>query len=376
MSTSFSYKRSLNAKNNAFNRIATNKPVLMLSKKHLNNIYHELRTTSGTTSSPDGVSFSSLSERDWEIRISKLAKSIKNESYKPGPTKPVNITKLDGGIRTIQVSNHIDKIPQRACLKALTPSMESRFVDWSYGFRPNRSHTMIFEKIADGYRNGLVYACHYDVVKAFDTVRVSSLRRLLSQLPGVEPEVMGLTKTLLLGTKPDRLIGLNQGEALSGLLFNFYVNEFHDVKMDKEISEEVQIYRYADDLCVIGKSKDLVEQTVTKSINYLNEANLEVVKKEVVDLRSNKIDLLGLTLKGNESNIDFSLPNSTWKKLSLSLDEAHKDPNPIHQIKRIVSGWKQASHPMTWTVQDDKRLESILRNHGITMNNLEDNNHE
>ena len=362
--------RSLNDKNYALSRVNSNKPILMLSKKHLHQTFNELRSNGKTSTGPDGISFSSLTEREWIIRISKLAKRIKDQTYKPGTTKPVNIVKPTGGSRTIQVSNHIDKIPQRACLKALTSTMEERFADWSYGFRPNRSHNKIFEKIADGYKNGFIYACHYDVVKAFDSVRISSLRRLLSELTSVDSQVMWLTRTPLLASSPHRLVGLNQGEALSGLLFNFYVNEFHDVKMDKELNGDVQIYRYADDLCVIGRSKELVEQTVSKSINYLNESGLNVTCDSIVDINEDYFELLGLTVKGNGHNIEYSLPESSWTRLSLSLDEAHNHPNPTSQIQMIVSGWTQALHPKILTVQEVRRVESIIRSHGINMNNL------
>ena len=59
--------------------------------------------------------------------------------------------------------------------------------------------------------------------------------------------VLMLTKTLLLGTDPHRLVGLNQGEALSGMLFNIFMHYKHD-SMISTLSNTMKIYRYADDV--------------------------------------------------------------------------------------------------------------------------------
>ena len=360
--------RSLNDKNYALGRVNSNKPILMLSKKHLQHTFNELRSNGKTSSSPDGISFSSLTEREWEIRISKLAKSIKNDTYKPGTTKPVNIDKPCGGFRTIRISNHTDKIVQRACLEILTPIIDPTFVDWSYGFRPKCNHNQILVKLAEDYSNGLIYVCHIDIKKAFDSVRIQSISKMLNNY-NLTDNVLMLTKTLLLGTDPHRLVGLNQGEALSGILFNLFMHNKHDSKIST-LSNTMKIYRYADDICIIGSSKELVENAVQESTTLITKAGLSFEKSNLISLNDDKIELLGLTLKGNGNSIEYSLPESSWTRLSLSLDEAHNHPNPISQIQMIVSGWKQALHPKILTVQEVRRLEGIIRNHGINMNNL------
>jgi hypothetical protein len=373
MSTHFQKPRVLNAKTSvSMGCLNSRQEAYWLSKEHLTNCYHHIRAYGGQTSGHDGLTFDSLSDSEWKIKISGLAGAIRGDKYKPGPTKTCNIRKPNGGFRTIHITNHIDKIPNRACLEALTPHLDEVFVDWSYGYRANRSHTQIFAKLSKDYSFGLTFFTHYDIKKAFDNVLVSSLSRLLNNDYGVSPKVIALAKTLLLGTQPHRVIGINQGEALSGLFFNLYMHEFHDKHLLDDIHDTAKIYRYADNICIMGSSPEAVNTLQQKSLGLLTCAGLECIGNNIIDLKTDLSEILGLIIKSNGYKLGFSLPESTWARLSDSLDEAHNHPFPMRQLKLVVKGWRQATKPVSWSVTDQNRLNELLEGHGLSINLLDD----
>jgi DSBA-like thioredoxin domain len=60
-------------------------------------------------------------------------------SYRPGPVRSVRIAKLNGGHRTLRLSNLCERVVAAALHRALEPLWERTFLPWSMGFRPGRS---------------------------------------------------------------------------------------------------------------------------------------------------------------------------------------------------------------------------------------------
>lgn len=378
--------RSLNAKKSMdldkhLNR--KNKPTF--TSQLLIYAFNRIRCSSGKAPGPDGITIDSYPEYDWGKKLSKKALSIeelvnptkatvptdpnkpprlKPKPYAPGPTKSVRIPKLSGGFREIQIPNTIDKVVNRACLEVLNPFVDKSFLDWSYGFRPKRNHNQIFEEIAKSYKDGFKYACHYDIVKAFDHVPLRPLKRLVRELD-IKPDIKLLAETLITRNKPEKFYGLSQGEALSGLLFNLYVHSFHDSQVNQLLPNEAKIFRYADDLCVIGTNKEAVELVVNKSNELLKECGFSCEVNPVVNIDENNISLLGLTMAGDGNSIRFTLSDSSWSQLRESLDEAHNHPDPVNLSRLIVSGWKNASKPVVWSSEETNRLDSLLEEQGF-----------
>jgi len=378
--------RSLNAKNFMDidkHLISKDKPTF--TSQLLIYAFNKISSSSGKAPGPDGISIDSHPEWIWGRKLSKTASSIRelvsptkltdsNESnkpakskpkpYAPGPTRPARIPKLSGGFREIQISNTVDRVVNRACLEALNPFVDKNFLDWNYGFRPKRSHNQILEEIAKSYKEGFKYACHYDIIKAFDHVPIRPLLQLIRGLE-IKPVIKLLAETLIVRNKPEKFLGLSQGEALSGLLFNLYVHSFHDIQVNQLLPNEAKIFRYADDLCVIGTSKDAVELVVNKSNELLKECGFNCEVNPVANMDENNISLLGLTMAGDGHSIRFTLSDSSWSQLRESLDEAHNHPDPVNLSRLIVSGWKNASKPVIWSSEETNRLDSLLEELGF-----------
>jgi retron-type reverse transcriptase len=378
--------RSLNAKNFMdIDKHLSSKDKPTFTSQLLIYAFNKISSSSGKAPGPDGISIDSHPEWVWGRKLSKTASSIRelvsptkltdsNESnkpakskpkpYTPGPTRPARIPKLSGGFREIRISNTVDRVVNRACLEVMNPFVDKNFLDWNYGFRPKRSHNQILEEIAKSYKEGFKYACHYDIIKAFDNVPIRHLLQLIRGLE-IKPDIKLLAETLIVRNKPERFHGLSQGDALSGLLFNIYVHSFHDIQVNQLLTDNTKIFRYADDLCVLATSKEAAGFVVSKSNELLNRCGFRCEVNPVVNLNEKNISVLGLTMAGDGHNIRFTLTDSSWSQLRESLDEAHNHPDPVNLSRLIVSGWKNASKPVIWSSEETNRLNSLLEEQGF-----------
>ena len=82
-----------------------------------------------------------------EIRIENLLARMKKMSYKPQPVKRTYIPKLNGKMRPLGIPAYEDKLVQGCMADILNEIYECKFLDCSYGFRPNRNCHQVIREI-------------------------------------------------------------------------------------------------------------------------------------------------------------------------------------------------------------------------------------
>ena len=251
----------------------------ILDKGNLNKAYQRVKSNKGAP----GIDGMTVEEAlPWlEEHKEELLESIKGGWFKPNPVRRKEIPKPDGGVRKLGIPTVIDRIVQQAIAQVLVPLYEPKFIDGSYGYRPNKSAQMAIQKVKEYAEEGYKYAVQLDLSKYFDTLNHALLINLLRQTIKDERVIQLIKKYLKSGVMENGVCikteeGSPQGGPLSPLLANIYLNEF-----DHEFENRgVKVIRYADDIVLLAKSQRATERLLETSTRYLEGKLKLTVNKE------------------------------------------------------------------------------------------------
>ena len=251
----------------------------ILERGNLNKAYQRVKSNNGAP----GIDGMTVEEAlPWLKEHKKeLLESIKGGWFKPNPVRRKEIPKPDGGTRKLGIPTVIDRIVQQAIAQVLVPLYEPKFIDGSYGYRPNKSAQMAIQKVKEYAEEGYKYAVQLDLSKYFDTLNHALLINLLRQTIKDERVIQLIKKYLKSGVMENGVCvkteeGSPQGGPLSPLLANIYLNEF-----DHEFENRgVKVIRYADDIVLLAKSQRATERLLETSTRYLEGKLKLMVNKE------------------------------------------------------------------------------------------------
>ncbi len=92
----------------------------------------------------------------------------------------VDISKPDGGLRTLGIPTVTDRGFQQAIAQVLTPIFDPTFSASSFGFRPGRNAHQAIRQVQAHAKDGYRIAVDIDLAKFFDSVNHDVLMNLLS----------------------------------------------------------------------------------------------------------------------------------------------------------------------------------------------------
>lgn len=242
----------------------------ILSRENMNAAYKRVKSNHGA-GGVDGMSvdelYDYLKDHGEEIR-----QAILDGKYRPNPVRRVEIPKENGKKRPLGIPTAVDRVIQQAIAQILTPIYEPKFVETSYGFRPNRSAHDALKKCQEYINDGYIYVVDMDLEKFFDTVNQSKLIQVLSE-EIKDGRVISLIHkylragVIVYGEFEDTEWGVPQGGPLSPLLANILLNE-----LDHELERRGHRFvRYADDMMIFCKSKRAAERTLLNITPYIED---------------------------------------------------------------------------------------------------------
>lgn len=205
----------------------------------------------------DGITAAQYQE-NLESNIQDLAKRLENGSYRAKLVRRCYIPKENGKERPLGIPAVEDKLVQRACAKLLNAIFEEDFLEFSYGYRPERGAKEAVSDLTFNLQYGSYgYIVEADIQGFFDQIDHDWMLKMLEQRIDDRAFLNLIRKWLKAGIlDTDGKIlhpetGTPQGGIVSPVLANVYLHYALDLWFEKVVRKqlrgEAMICRYADD---------------------------------------------------------------------------------------------------------------------------------
>jgi len=258
------------------------------------------------TSGIDEMDFREF-EKELSTNLKKLAKEIKEQRYTPEPLKKIEIEKSNSHKkRPLALGSIKDKVVQRVLYENLNTYFDKHFSDKSYAYRPGKSTAKAINRVTQFLNQKKLHVVKTDIENFFETIEHDALLDLLAQhikdkriikLISLFIQMGGFQKYVYV----EHNEGVHQGDILSPLLSNIYLNEMDSFLEKKGVS----FVRYADDFVMLFEKKQEAFVTLKELKSYLKKIHLKLNKQktQIVHI-SDGFTFLGVHFKGKRRSVD------------------------------------------------------------------------
>ena len=226
--------------------------------------------------------------KNLDENINNLLQRMKKFSYRPMPVRRTYIPKLNGKLRPLGIPAYEDKLVQGVMANILNEIYECKFLDCSYGFRPNRNCHQALRAINQHIMiNKVNYILDADIKGFFDNVNHEWLMKFLEHDINDKNFLRYIKRFLISGYMEDMKFyetdkGTPQGGLISPILANVYLHYVLDLWFEKyvktKLKGEAYLIRYADDFLIMFQYEDEARKVYEMLIERLKKFNLEMEK--------------------------------------------------------------------------------------------------
>lgn len=351
------------------------------------------------TAGVDGIK--SLTPRQRAALVDNLAKLPTGR-----PTRRVWIPKPGKDEkRPLSIPTLHDRAYQALVKLVLEPEWEARFEPNSYGFRPGRSVHDAIGAIFTAIEKLPKYALDADIAKCFDRIDQEALLRKIKTFPTLNRLLKAWLKAGVLdnGVCVETETGTPQGGVVSPLLANIALHglETHvctrfpartkrnPEQPGRQLHWQPQVIRYADDLVILHRDRNVIEQCRQLTQEWLTGIGLELSeqKTRIAHTLENVEGKVGFNFLGFEvRQYPASKYNTSrgrgfktlikpskeavkrhWAKLSemISQNKAAKQANLIGVLNPVIAGWanyyRAVVSTKTFHLLDHRLYEKLRR---------------
>jgi len=324
------------------------------------------------TAGCDGIDMSEY-EEDLERNLTNLQDALRSDKFVACPVRRVYIPKPNGKVRPLGIPTIRDRIVQEAVRMILEPICEAGFIQYSFGFRPNRCTMDAIKATTWSTQESkkLFWVIEGDISAYFDTINHRKLMSLLRKRVKDERLLNLIWKFLRAGVMERKLfkdtnLGTPQGGIVSPLLANVYLHELDkfmerytnlprkESRARRNAGQANYAYvRYADDFVVLNNGdREQTERMREEIRNFLASdlrLNLSMEKTKITHLNDG-FDFLGFTVRrsmGHDGMKTKVLISQKGKEKHLNSIRAATSPGThadsvsirIKALNRIIAGW-------------------------------------
>lgn len=195
--------------------------------------YQNIYSSQGNmTAGTDGKTIDAMSIE----RIDRLIATLKDESYKPYPSRRVYIPKKNGKKRPLGIPSVDDKLVQESVRMILSAIYENSFEDVSHGFRPNKSCHTALKQIQNRFTR-CKWFVEGDIKGFFDNIDHDIMIAILSKRINDDRFLRLIRKFLNAGYMEANQMhntysGTPQGGIISPILANIYLDQLDKYMLD------------------------------------------------------------------------------------------------------------------------------------------------
>jgi CRISPR-associated protein Cas1 len=218
--------------------------------------------------------------------IARLAESLADGTFTPGPLTAVEIAKSAGGTRRLEIPALVDRIVERALLGELDAVIDPLLLPWSFAYRHGLGVRDALACLVEAREAGAAWVARADIDDCFDHIPRWEVLRLLRAAVS-DTQAVDLVRRMMdrrvTGQRvpfAGRGLGLHQGSALAPLLSNLYLDTFDRAML----ADGYRVIRYSDDIAIPVPDRAAAETALSRAAEVLSDLRLRLdpVKSHVV----------------------------------------------------------------------------------------------